>query len=374
MKLFSLIAREIRAALKSKFFIAVLFLVPLVLGLFMGFTFTWKRIPQQIPVAVWNRDSQNLSREFLRSLNSTQAFHSTHIVTDIEAGKALLVSGKVRGFLIIPPDFSMSLRTGKQTRVIFFQDFNYLLPGRTLAKTISKVEGWEQERWFKYFFQQKGLSGTAAEFLKNPVRIEYRKLFNPTLEYTQFVLPGLLMAVLFQILIIVGGYSMFTSKESYVGVSALTFLAAKTITYLFLCMIPFGILYGLFFPLFDLLVGNVLLMFLYYLLFGLATLFLGMLIASIFKEPIFATEIIIALGAVAFTFSGFTWPRAMFPAFFKHAVVIFPLTSFLEESSKIWYQTHNPLNPWPLIILAVVFFIPLLILDRKRSFKDDQVA
>lgn len=374
MKLFSLIASEIRMALKTRFFIAVLFLVPIVLGLFMGFTFTWKRIPQQIPVAIWNRDSQNLSRLFLRNLDSTQAFESTRFVTDMEAGKALLVAGKVRGFLVIPPDFSQSLRTGRQTQVVFYQDFNYLLPGRTLAKTISKIESWEQEKWLNHFFQQKGLAGKAAEFLKNPVRIEYRKLYNPTLEYTQFILPGLLMAVMFQILMIVGGYCMFTSKEAYSCVSALKFITAKTISYVLLCMIPFGILYGLFFPLFSLLMGSVWLMFGYYFLFALASLFMGMLIASIFKEPIFATEMIIALGAVAFTFSGFTWPRAMFPAFFKVGVVIFPITTFLEESTKIWYQTGNPLNPWPLVILAVVYFIPLIILDRKRSFKDDQVA
>ncbi len=370
MSIFKWIRDEMRASLKLKFFWAMLVLVPLGLGLLIGFTFAWKRVPRDIPVAVWNRDNQNLSREFLRYVDSTQAFALTKSVTDMEAGKAFFVSGEVRGFIVIPPDFSKNLNTGKPAHVIFYQDFNYLLPGRTLGKAISKIETWEQEKWLRRFFENKGISGGLADFLKNPIHIEYKKMFNESMEYTQFILPALFTTFLFQVLFLIGGTAyFFIPSESIRSLSdsfPLKYLSIRIIVYLMLSIIPFIVTYGIVFPLFNCAMGNILILFVYYLLFTLATLLMGMLISALLRNQVMATEIIIGLGAVAFTLSGYTWPRYMFPALFDNIVGLYPLTSYLEESSKIWYKTGYRLSAIPLIILIFVYGVPLYFITWKR--------
>lgn len=365
MKLIQLTGAEIRAALKSRFFIGVLAAAPLLTGLLMGFAFGWSRTPREIPIAVWNQDGQKSSRDFLRFVNSAPAFRIDYQTGDFENGKKLIVSGKVRGFLIIPPDFSRDLKSEKQTSLVFYQDFNFLLPGRTLAKALSKLESWTRMEQTEAYFHKNGVAGKMADFLKDPVRIEYRKLFNPSLEYARYLTPGLLTALLFLSLLITGGASVFFNVHILQDKNRLIIPAVKTLAFLVLSLIPFLIVFGVLFPLFGLDTGNIFILLGYYLLFAPATLWMGMITASLFREPVFATEVIMGLGAISFTISGFTWPRLMFPTAYQWASMAFPLTHYLDECGKIWYETGFAARPAPLALTAAAYGFILVVLYRR---------
>jgi ABC-type multidrug transport system permease subunit len=103
--------------------------------------------------------------------------------------------------------------------------------------------------------------------------------------------------------------------------------------------------------------------------FALATLLLGMLIAGLFRREVMVAEIIVGLGAVAFTLSGFTWPREMFPWVLNRLVSLYPLTWLLEEGAKVWYGTGYALN-WMAFVWLVLLFgglLTLLIYKRRNE-------
>ena len=361
MNAFKRFPAEIGRMLGSRLVRILLIWVPLGIGLLFGFTFNWKRIPTEIPIAVWNRDDQSLSRDFLRHIDSLQSIRIIRRITDGEQGKELLCSGKVRGFIEIPKDFSKRLRTGRSVQVIFYQDFNFLLPGRTLTKAISKLELWQQELHLKEFFTRHGLSGSMLTFLENPLKVEYRKLYNPSLDYTRFLLPGLLTSLLFQSLLLLGGKLFLSWQQG--DLWRLIFAALLS------SLIPFTICYIILFPLFSLDAGNLLQLLPIYILFSLATLLMGMLMAALLRQEVLTIEIIVALGAVGFTLTGFTWPREMYPAALRHLVGLYPLTWMYEESLKIWYRTGYTVNPLPLLGLIVLFAVPLSLLVHNRRNK-----
>lgn len=355
MNLRQSILAELRYSLKTRFMRVLLILAPLFLGLVCGWIFVARRVPQKLPVAVWQRDDGRISRDLLRFLESNIAFSLQYRVSDFTTGKALLVSGKVRGFLVIPEDFSERLKRRQQARLILYEDFNFLLPGRTLHKNMYKVESWLQNTVLKeYFRETKGLDDTAAGFFSEPVAVNYRKLFNPPLEYTQFLLPGILFTLMFQVLAVLGGCVLFTNREALAGSSRHRFLLVKVIAHTILSLIPFTILYLLLFPLFGLAMGNPLKILGFYLLFSTSTLLLGMFVSTLTRNAVLATELMIILGAAGFTFSGFTWPRMVFIPLFRWGVYMLPITSFLEESSKIWYGSVLHTDVGPLLLLLVV--------------------
>lgn len=363
--MFTPLIDETLALLRVRLYRILLIWVPLGIGLLFGWTFSWERVPADIPIAVWNRDQQSLSRSFLRHVDSLPAMHISRLVSDDQEGKGLVCSGKVRGFLEIPPDFSQNLRLGRPARVIFHQDFNMLLPGRTLAKSMARMELWLQEEGLRTFFKKHGLSAAPLEFLANPLKIEYRKLFNPSLDYTQFLLPGLLCGLLFQILFLMGG-KLFVSwhqpeERNPRGLWRRLFAALIAST------IPFIIIFSFLFPLFSLGTGSLPQLLALYFLFAIASLLMGMTLAALFRREVMTIELIVGLGAVAFTLSGFTWPREMFPAVLRQLVGLYPLTWFLTESSKIWYHTQQALRIWPALAQILLYAGPLFFLVHHRE-------
>ncbi len=360
-----LIYREIKTSLKSKSYLLVLLVIPLLISLFVGHIMVKTRVPVELPIAVFDQDSSKISREIINYINTIPGITVKQRILDLEKGKALFFSGKVRGIVVIPKDFSQNINKGKQARLSIYEDFNFLLPGRTIAKSMVILEGWLQKQYFRGFFEEKGVSGYSSRALSNLGIVEYHKLFNPNLEYTQFFLPGLLMAILYLVLCVLSATVLFNNHDLYKGVSRYTFLFVKIISHLIISIIPFLLIYGLLFPWFSLQTGAFSQMLFLFIPFSLATFLFGMLISVIVREPVFTTEVMITIGAISFIISGFTWPVKMFPGFIKFCAAIVPLTEFLDNSLKIWYNTGFYIHAERLWIFVPALLIPVTLMIRR---------
>jgi ABC-2 type transport system permease protein len=350
----------LRTALRQRSTRLLLGWAPLGIGLLMGGEFLPTRAPGRLPVAVWDQDRSADSRELLRDVAANQAFALTATVDSQEEGQDLLAGGRVRGFLVVPRGFALDLKRRRPTHLVFYQDFTYILPGRTLAKNLVKLEAFLQEKYLARTFTDLGLQRSAADFFATPLTVHYRKRFNPSLEYTRYLLPGILYAVLFQVLAVTGGLFFFSGDTLALEKPRWRWLASRIAAFLSLSLAPFLIVVGLLFPLFGLDTGSLPGLLAVYLPFALATLGLGLTLAALTRSPVLTTEIMIIVGAAGFTFSGFTWPRTMFLPVLAKAVAVLPLTSLLEESPKIWYGTGYAVSPLPLLGLAAAYFAAAL--------------
>jgi len=340
---------------------------PLGIGLLMGGVFLPRRAPGDLPVAVWDQDGSAASRRLLCDLAANQAFRIAAVVTDMDEGRRLMAGGRVRGFFIVPRGYARALARRDQAQVICYQDFTALLAGRTLSKNLYKLEASLQTRYLARTFQDLGMQPSATDFFATPLTVSYRKLFNPSLEYTQFLLPGILTATLFQVLVVIAGIFFYGPAGTLAGEGPLgRWLAVRTATFLLLSLLPFLVTSGLLFPLFGLATGPFWKLLIVFLPFALATLGLGLFLAALTRNPVITTELMIILGAAGFTFSGFTWPRAMFVPVVDWFAAAVPLTFLLEESSKVWYATGFAVNLLPLLVQATAYFALATVLLRFR--------
>ncbi len=367
--LLSLARDEARGCLRDRTFVVLLILVPIVLNILLGAVFLPARTARRIPFAVWDQDGTKDSRELVRYIRSNPAFDVRYFLTDIEEGKRLLSQRKIRGFMIIPGDFSRNISRREPADVIVYEDFTFLLPGRTLMKNLYKVESWYQKDRLKYYFRDKGIMDSGSEFLSNPSVLTFRPLFNASLEYTDFILPGVLFAVLFQMMTLLGVTVFFMNRGLYAGRTKYDLLGVKTaVTFLFF-FVPFAVTYGMFFPAFGLSQGNQFMMTLLFAAFSLSCIWMGMALAAMTGEQVFGTSLIIICGAVGFTFSGYSWPYFLFPAALKKLVYIFPITPFLEEASKVFYGTGFPVHFWKMLVPAFAYLGLAVVFLKARELK-----
>ncbi len=367
--LLSLARKEARGCLRDRTFVVLLILVPIVLDVLLGAVFLPARTPQRIPFAVWDQDGTKDSRELVSHIRSNPAFDVRYFLTDIEEGKRLLSQRKIRGFMIIPGDFSRNISRREPADVIVYEDFTFLLPGRTLMKNLYKVESWYQKDRLDFYFREKGIMGSGSDFLSNPAVLTFRPLFNSSLEYTDFVLPGVLFAVLFQMMTLLGVTVFFMNRELYTERSKYDLLGVKTAVTFLLFLIPFAVTYGIFFPAFGLPRGGPFMMTLLFAVFSLSCIWMGMAVAAMTGDQVFGTSLIIICGAVGFTFSGYSWPYFLFPAALKKLVYVFPITPFLEEASKVFYRTGFPVHFWKMLVPAFAYLGLTAVFLKARELK-----
>ena len=368
---FDSVATEIRLSLKERRFRLLLLLLPILLSLLFASIFLPRRAAQKFSTALCDLDNTASSRALIRRIESLQAVSVDHRIGSVQEGRELFLSGKVRAVVVVPKGFSEKLKRRQTARVEVFEDFVYIVPGRTLLKGFYKVESWYQNQRLYDYFQRQGVMASGGNFLSQPVRVDFRSLFNPSLEYTTFILPGVLFAVLFQMLSVQGVILFFSHRKEIPLKPFGRFLAVKLTAHSLLAFIPFVIVYGLFFALIGLPQGNPLPLIPLFLLFALATLLMGALTGAITGDSLLATSLIILIGATGFTFSGYTWPRMAFPALLKNAVFILPITPFLQEANKILFSTRFPLNFIPMLLVTlgylVLVYITQSLLGRSRG-------
>ena len=364
----SLAKSEARACLRSRTFLVLLIAVPVVLDVLFGAVFLPARTARAIPFAVWDQDGSRDSRELVRFVQSNPAFDLRYVLTGMEEGRKLLSQRKIRGFMVIPGDFSRRIARRETADVVVYEDFTFLLPGRTLMKNLYKVESWYQKDLLQDQFKDKGIMASGSEFLARPVGINFRPLFNPSLEYTHFMLPGVLLAVLFQLMTLLGTTAFFMNAAAYRGRPKAAFITVKATVLLGFFLIPFALTYGVFFPLFGLPLGQPVAMTALFAVFSLACIGMGLAVAALAGDQTLGTSLMIIVGAVGFTISGYTWPLFLFPAFWRILARVSPLTPFLEEAAKIIYGTGFPVHPWMLAAQALAYLGLALVVVRGKRF------
>ena len=372
MKDFLALARdEAKACLRSPAFLVLLIAVPVALNILFGAIFLPARTARALPFAVWDQDGSRDSRQLVRFVQSNPAFDLRYVLASQEEGRKLLSQRKIRGFMIVPDGFSKKIARRETADVVVYEDFTFLLPGRTLMKNLYKVEYWYQKDLLEDSFKDRGLMDSASEFLANPATLNFRPLYNPSLEYTRFMLPGVLLAVLFQVMVLLGATAYFMNAAAYRGRSRARFLAVKTAVLFGLFLVPFALTYGIFFPLFGLPQGPAPAMILVFSLFSLASIGMGLAVAALAGDRTLGTSLILIVGAVGFTFSGYTWPMFLFPPMWKTIAYVSPLTPFLEETVKIIYGTGFPVQVWKMAAQALAYLgLALAAVNVKRLSGD----
>lgn len=335
---------------------------------------------KDVPVVVLDDSRTPESREITRMLDATEAMKVAGYVSDMAEGKRAIAERKANAIISIPYDYAERLGRGEQAYIDFFSETSRLLRYRGFVSAITDVTIQAGAQIQAHKLDEAGATTLLTGNL-TPMPVKSKAIFtgDPTQGFASFVLPGILVIILQQSLLLgitmIGG-GVSERARANGGTDPLSIPAppsatvlGKTLCYIviYIPMAIFGLHYV---PLiFNLphLAG----------VFEALTLIMPMLLASIFlglmlqyfsRERESSLLIVVFTSPLVLFLTGLTWPRFAMNGFWYTISSFFPATwgvnAFIRmngSGTQLYLQNYDVIALW---LLALCYFAGAYMVQR----------
>lgn len=380
MKILAVVRREIKEIFCQPKLLTFIFGAPILYTLLFGLLYV-NNVVKDIPTVIYDESQTQLSRSLANSFEDSEKYRIVGYVSSQEETEEYLKEKKAITAIIIPEEFSRNLKKGLSSQALVMVDGSNLVFANTIIASANEII-----QTFAAGVSVKSLEGIGQlpEVAKNkgvPLQLRLRVFHNPTLNYTNFMLLGLVVAVVQQGMLLTVALSMVREKgrmEELKDFSAVTVILGKGLLYWLLGSISLGIVILITHLIFGipfrgglaslLALGGV---------FTLAITFLGIVFSSICSDDLTATQYSMLFAMPSFLYSGFTWPIESMSEAGKIIAAFSPLNYIVNDLRDLALGGYAPLLYRDIKILftasVVLFLISLLVFAAKRK-KENQLA
>lgn len=318
--------------------IAGSFAIVLVLmgGIFMyGILYNYMYAPdlvRNVPVVVVDNSKTGLSREYIRLLNATPQVDVIATGEDFPQAKELLKMNEAAGILYLPDDFTDRVSRGDESVFIMYETtdaFLYYLAMQEASASSMLALNADYRPSMAVFLPAGDVAQLSAT---QPINVAGTALYNYTKGYGTYLIPAVLIVIMFQTLLMVIGMVSGDERQNrllrYLRPSfsqAMRLVAGKTFVYLILYAVFAFFLLGLIPFIFDLPnIGNTWNIIMLLIPFLLSASFFGLAV-SIFFTDSDAPLLMIAFFSVGLIFlSGVSYPLELMPWYWKLSHYLIP--------------------------------------------------
>lgn len=338
-------AREVRIIAKDHSLLLTLLLAPLLYAFFYGSIYINKE-EVNVPLAVVDDDQSALSRLLTEQLNNTQVIRVVG-AKDVQEAQEMLNREEVQGYIYLQKGLEERVMGLQQAYIVLAVSVSRFLPPSDLLRAVAQVSMTVSAGVRLQYFKKKGMTEAIAMQETNPVALDYRPLFNERTSYGAYLLPGLLMLILQQTLLIGLAASMARERQER-SLRELYQLAGNRFTIAFTGKGAFYFILFAIYALFFLTVNFSILKlpvrgdyFSLVLLIGLfiATLIpMALWLGSLFRTTLLAVQLMGFSTYPFFLITGYAWPYTELPFFLKALSAMLPTTPFLQAYTTIVQQ------------------------------------
>lgn len=334
---------EMRDMFKDEGALLFVILLPLAYPLLYSWIYN-NEVVREVPVAVVDNSHSQMSREFVRHVDASPDVRVAAWSNNLEEASRLVARQEVYGIILLPEDFDRQLGRMQQTHVSVYCNMGLMLTYKAIFQTCSAVAADMNSHI------QIALSGNPTtredQLTTHPMQVSDVPIFNNTGGYGNFILPGVLVLIIQQVMLLGIGIAYGTSYEKR-RFSRLTPMYERRFG---LARIMIGRTMG-FFVLFLLIAAWVLLavprMFHFvqmlhfsdFLLFVVPYLLACVFFATTFSFFIRQREnvmLLVVFTSVPFLFmSGVSWPKSNIPEVWQWFSWLFPSTFGIQGFIKM---------------------------------------
>lgn len=373
MKTFiSLLKIEFKRIFSNGVLLAIFFGAPIGYGILFGYVYQQAKVVD-LPIVIVDQDQSPTTDKIIDAFEDNEVL----LVVDVRSSDVNIINEmpveQYAAVITLPSDFEKNILQKNHPEVRIDLNMANILNANTASKNISSVlmtlnAGIEIEG-----LKKQGLHPTQAKAAYESFKINFNKLYNSTGNYVTFMLPGLLAAIMQQVIFLVmalvfsrdfeDGYFITLTKKSkssfyHVMLKATPFLIMLPIMWLFVSLL---------FPYFNITAAifNIPMLILT-LLLTLASMGIGMLFSIAIPSQLKATELLMVISTPAFILSGFTWPTIAIPDFITSIAQFIPVTQFLSGFRTIAFYDGDvsaiASEIKMLILIIIVTFIAMIAL------------
>lgn len=210
MKYFDYIVEELRAVMKDEGVLLFFIFLPLAYPLIYSWVYN-NEVVREVPVAIVDNSHSALSREFTRRFDASPDVCVALHCKDMDEAKSAIGHGKVYGILYFPQDFAQNVGRMEQSHVSVYCDMSYMMTYKAIYQTATAVSGVlgseiQRENLQKYTSRDEEISLRPLEFSEVPI-------FNTTGGYGNFIIPGVLVLIIQQAMLLGVGMLAGTRRE-----------------------------------------------------------------------------------------------------------------------------------------------------------------
>ena len=323
---------EIRHILHDEGLMLFLIVLPLAYPIAYSWIYT-NEVVREVPVVVVDRSKSHDSREFIRMYDASPNTHVAYHADNLDEARNIIGQQKAYGALYFPEDYSRRINRNEQATVGLYCDMSMMLVYKNVYQTAVTVSGLTGTR-----IQRQLLCGTTereAIIQTEPIKVDDVPIFNTTIGYGNFILPGVLILILQQTMLLAIGMTAGTWRERYGHIIPPTLARYGTGKILAGRMMAYATLYAVLAAYILLVVPR---------MFGFVSLVHGwdmiVLCTSFIMAVFFFAQAVMSLvrrredvlmfvvfTSVIFLFiSGVSWPSSNIPAVWRYIAFIFPST------------------------------------------------
>jgi ABC-2 type transport system permease protein len=348
----------------------VLFVFPIFLLVIFGYAINFD--VHHIKIVVFDQDKSVDSRNFVKSLTSSEYFDVVGYIHDDKEIKTVLDTKKAQCVVVFPQDMSKKLYSKQSAQV------QILIDGVD-ANTASLILNYMNSATAAYSQKLQGnILASMGKKAYIPLDIHPAFWFNPDLDSTVFLIPGLIVMILIITAVVSISLSIVREKErgtiEQINVSPLTsleLLIGKTVPYTIislmvgtLILVGGHFLFGITFK------GNIFLLLFSTLIFLFAALNLGIIVSSIANTQQVAFQIATLVTMLpSMLLSGFIFPIESMPFVVQILTNVTPAKFYLIILRAILLKGVGIESFWPQLIYLTIFSLVLLSLSALINKK-----
>lgn len=323
------IKEETGQLLHNRMLIIVLFIIPIVANLLIGWVFQCNVI-RHIPMAIVDYDQSSLSRMIIQHFSENDTFSVNYMLQDEETLKQLIEEGKVKAAMVIPGNFSQDVTMLRSPNVLMIYDGSSMPVASTAkAKASEILLTLKTGAAMKLIGGKLSVPGDVAYKTALSIGFKNRFMYNPARSYTYSLNTGLGAATVQSAIVLMGvvcirkerlreglkrnlGY--IAGKIVFYGVLGASSLMCSVFIQHFIFAVPMK--------------GAIITILVLCLFMAVAEAACAVMLSVWIHERMFALLVAAVLFIPSTALGGYTWPRLSMPGLYKSIAYVLPFAHF----------------------------------------------
>ena len=309
-------------------------IVPIVYPLLYSWIYN-NEVVREVPVVVVDQSHSALSRQFIRLCDASPDVKILSHASDLEEAKTVVKRQEAKGIYYIPSDFESNIYRMQPATVSVYCDMSLMLAYKAVFQTAQAVTldmGAELQKQLSGHYTQR-----EEEISVRPLDFDEVPIFNPTGGYGSFILPGVLMLIIQQTLVLGIGLAAGTARENnryknlipvsrhYHGMFRL--VAGKGLAYFMIYAVMTAWLVLAVPAMFKFTtIGRWEDLAAFLLPYLLACIFFGMVVSCLVRYRENVLLLVVFISVPLLFMSGVSWPQSNIPGFWQGISWLFPST------------------------------------------------
>lgn len=363
----SLLKREFRLFFQNKVLLVLFLGAPILYGVLVGGVYKKGKVTD-LPIIVVDEDKSPLSRQLIDMFNENDVIYVAKVLNDPFRAKDEALKTESTVVVQIPRNFSADVNYNRSTELTLFVNASNTLTSNSAMMAVNIAASTLKAGIQIKAQQKKGVPEYVASKQFEPFKITMIKQNIRSGNYLYFMLPGVLLTVLQQVMML--GLALSFASEFEKGTfpelvqksnNVFILILVKILPYILMSGLIYILYYGysLWYRMPLNLDGGA--FFATTILFLLAVSFIGILVSIAVPSQLKATEILMVIATPSFILSGFTWPLSQMPEWVVAIAKMIPLTHYLQIFRTLMIEKGSiEYLQGPVIGLAIIAAVTLI--------------